>query len=202
MIKVVFFDIGNVLLRFNAADVLKDVALQVGRHPLKVAKYLWHSRIGEEIELGNVSGRELFRLFRSELGYRADYGAFKKLWCDHFKVHGDTVRLLRRIRRTHKVYLLSNTNALHYDFIKAHYAFARLVHGAVLSYKLGMRKPEARIYHAALKLARSRPEEAVFIDDLPENIEGARKVGMHGIVFKDVGDLRRKLGALGVLNGR
>lgn len=200
-IKVVFFDIGNVLLHFNAADVLKEVAVQLGRHPLRVAKYLWHSRIGEEIELGNVTGREVYGLFKRELDYGGDYRAFRKLWCDHFKLHHETVRLLRRVRRDHRVYLLSNTNALHYDFIRARYAFPRLVHGAVLSYKLRMRKPEARIYLAALKLARARAEESVFIDDLPDNVEAARRLGMHGIVFKGAEDLGRRLRELGVLNG-
>jgi len=200
-IKVVFFDIGNVLLHFNAADILKEVAGVVGRHPLTVAKYLWHSHIGEDIELGLITGRQLFGMFQKELGYRGDYTAFRKLWCDHFRVHRGTVTILRRVSRTHRVYLLSNTNALHYDFIRKEYDFARLVRGAVLSYKLKMRKPEPRIYQAALKMARARPQESVFIDDLRENVEAAAGMGMHAIQFLSSENLRERLLELGVLRG-
>lgn len=201
-IKVVFFDIGNVLLHFNATDVLREVAGVVGRHPLTVAKYLLHSHIGDDIELGLISGRQLFAMFQTELGYRGDYDDFRSLWCDHFRLHHGAAGILRRVSRTHRVYLLSNTNALHYEFIRKEYAFARLVHGAVLSYKLRMRKPEPRIYRAALRIARVRPQEAVFIDDLRENVDAAKKLGMHAIRFLGSDDLRLHLRELGVLHGR
>lgn len=200
-IKVVFFDIGNVLLHFNAADILREVAGVVGRRPLTVAKYLWHSHIGEDIELGLITGRQLFGMFQKELGYQGDYKAFRTLWCDHFRVHRGTVSILRRVSRTHRVYLLSNTNALHYDFIRKEYDFARLVRGAVLSYKLKMRKPEPRIYEAALKLARAKPQESLFIDDLRENVEAASAMGMHAIQFLGSENLRDRLSELGVLRG-
>jgi FMN phosphatase YigB (HAD superfamily) len=201
-IRTVYFDIGNVLLHFNAADILKEVALQVGRHPIKVAKYLWASKIGDEIELGRVSGRELYGLFRTELDYNGNYAAFRKLWCDHFSVLHDTVGIMRRISRTHKIFLLSNTNALHYDFICAKYAFPKLAHGAVLSYKLGLRKPDPQIYEAALGMAKAKAEESVFIDDLPENVDAARRLGIHGILFRGAERLKAELRSLGVLNGR
>lgn len=200
-IKVVFFDIGNVLLHFNAVDILKEVAGVVGRRPLTVAKYLWHSHIGEDIELGLITGRQLFAMFQGELGYEGDYKAFRSLWCDHFRLHRGTASILRRVSRTHRVYLLSNTNALHYDFIRKEYDFARLVHGAVLSYKLRMRKPEPRIYQAALRIARAKPQETVFIDDLRENVSAASKLGMHAIVFRGSENLRGRLRELGVLHG-
>ncbi|MBI4423279.1 MAG: HAD family phosphatase [Elusimicrobia bacterium] len=199
MIKAVFFDIGNVLLRFNAADILREVSEEIRRHPLRVAKYLWSSRIGERIELGQVSGRQLYALFRKELEYAGAYDRFRRLWCDHFTLERRSAALLKRVARTHKVYLLSNTNRLHYEFIRKRYAFARHAHGAILSYRLRLRKPDPAIYRAALKTARVRPEEAVFIDDLPENVEAARRLGLHALQFRGAPELRLQLARLGVL---
>ena len=68
-VRAVFFDIGNVLLRFSSREVLARVACAVRSHPLKLAKYLWKSDIGERIERGEVSGDQLYEIFQKELGY-------------------------------------------------------------------------------------------------------------------------------------
>jgi len=51
-------------------------------------------------------------------------------------------------------------------------------------------KPEREIYELFLSKFGVRPEECVFIDDRPDNIEGARKVEMHGVVFHDMDQLK------------
>ncbi|MFA6003415.1 MAG: HAD family phosphatase [Elusimicrobiota bacterium] len=198
-IKAVFFDIGNVLLHFNPAEVLREVAGAIGRHPIKVARYLWTSNKIEALERGEFGTDELFRLFQEELGYDGTFAQFRKLWCDHFRPERKTVSMLRAVSKRVDTYLLSNTHALHYDYIKQHYAFPKHIRAAVLSHELGMRKPEARIFEAALKIAKVSAEQAVFIDDLKPNVEAARKVGFHAILYKDPDDLRRRLVDLGVL---
>jgi putative hydrolase of the HAD superfamily len=97
------------------------------------------------------------------------------------------------------VYLLSNTNHLHYEFIRKNFAFPRFIRGAVLSFRLGLRKPGAGIYKAALRRARVRAPQALFIDDMPENVEGARAVGMRAIRYEGAKKLERELRKLGLL---
>jgi putative hydrolase of the HAD superfamily len=97
-------------------------------------------------------------------------------------------------------YLFSNTHALHYEYIQENYAFPRHVHGVVLSHELGMRKPEPRIYAAALKIAKvSQPSAALFIDDLEANVAAARQAGLQAIRYRGSEDLFRRLQTLGVL---
>ena len=199
-IKAVFFDIGNVLLHFDIAAILKEIAAALGRHPIKVARSLLHTKRISALERGEIGSDELYRIFREELGYRGSFPEFKKLWCDHFTLERSTAALLKKVSRRVPTYLLSNTHALHYDFIKSRYAFIKLVQGAALSHELGMRKPEPRIFRAALKLARvSDPAQALFIDDLELNVAGARKAGMQAIRYRGPEDLARRLKSLGVL---
>lgn len=198
-IKAVFFDIGNVLLSFDAAEVVKKMAWKLKLNPFKLARFAWHSGFGEKIERGELSPRELYRLFCRDVGYTGDYAAFRNLWSDHFTLNKGTSVILDEVARKRKVFLLSNTNHLHYEFIRRHYAFAASAHGAVLSYRLKMRKPEPGIYLAALRKARVRAEEAFFIDDLAENVEGARKVGMVAMRFTTAAALRQELRGLGIL---
>ena len=58
-IKAVFFDIGNVLLRFSNKRILRKFAWAVGRHPVKVARHIWKGRLVDRIERGELSGEEI-----------------------------------------------------------------------------------------------------------------------------------------------
>lgn len=63
---------------------------------------------------------------------------------------------------------------------------------------LGVRKPEEQIYRLALEIAQREPEECVLIDDRGLNLECAREIGMQGIQFQNVAQLRTDLAALGI----
>lgn len=197
-IKAVFFDIGNVLLRFSNKRIIRKIAWAVGRHPIKVARHIWKGRIVDRIERGEVTGEELHALFVSELGYTEDYGKFKTLWCDHFTLDRGSFAILKSVSERMPTYLLSNTNALHIEHIRARYAFPSLVKGAILSHELKLRKPQIEIYQAALKMSGTAPDETIFIDDLEENCEGARKAGLHAIRYRGAKDLKKRLEAFGV----
>jgi len=199
-VKAVFFDIGNVLLRFDPQEVLAKIAGALGRSPHRIARYLWTSLNIEALERGEFGTDDLYSLFQDKLDYKGDFAQFKKLWCDHFTLQRRTAALLKQVSRRIPTYLLSNTNALHYDFIRKRYAFTRHVHGMVLSHEVGMRKPEPRIFRAALRLAKvARPAQAVFIDDLELNVRAARKAGLKAILYRGPADLRRRLEGFGVL---
>ncbi len=197
-IKAVFFDIGNVLLRFSNKRILRKFAWAVGRHPVKVARHIWKGRIVDRIERGEVSGEEVHALFVNDLGYKGDFQKFKTLWCEQFTLDRGSFAILKNLSGRMPTYLLSNTNALHIEHIRGRYAFPGLVKGAILSHELALRKPQREIYEAALKMSGTLPEETVFIDDLEENCAGARKAGLHAIRYRGAKDLKKRLAALGL----
>ncbi|MEE8424443.1 MAG: HAD family phosphatase [Elusimicrobiota bacterium] len=200
-VRVVFFDIGNVLLKFDVTHVISRIAVAVSRHPLRVGRLLWNRELVDGIERGEITTSELYAIFQDELAYEGDFPSFVKLWCDYFTLDTRADRILNRLVRRLPVYLLSNTNRLHYEFIRANYSFARRVKGAVLSYRLGARKPEPAIYRAALKRARVRAGSALFIDDRAENIEGAKREGLHAILYTGAEALERSLVEMNLLRG-
>lgn len=197
-IKAVFFDVGNVLLRFSQKRILSRFAGAVGCRPAEVARHIWNGALINRIERGEVTGKDIHRLFIGELGYRGSYASFKALWCDHFTLDRGSYAVLKRVSKTTPTYLLSNTNQLHFDFIRKRYAFPELVRGEILSHKLRLRKPQAGIFRAALRMSGTKPEETLFIDDLEENCMGARIVGLHAIRYRGVADLKKRLSALGL----
>ncbi|OIO11937.1 MAG: hypothetical protein AUJ52_01230 [Elusimicrobia bacterium CG1_02_63_36] len=182
-IQAVFFDIGNVLVSFDGGAVLRDLAWAARRHPLKVARLFWNGKLIDRIERGEILPRELYKQLRDEMEFKGGFPHFKRAWCGHFRLMRDSVRLLERVAKRRPTYLLSNTNRLHYAALQRRYAFTRKVKAAALSHRLGARKPEAAIYHAALTMAGAAPEGSLFIDDLSANVAAAKKLGWNAVRF-------------------
>ena len=69
----------------------------------------------------------------------------------------------------------------------------RLLEGQIISSEEKVIKPEPEIYHRLFTRFNLKPEECIFADDRAENIEGGRRVGMQGIVFKDAEQYEKEL---------
>ena len=70
---------------------------------------------------------------------------------------------------------------------------------AVFSCAEGTSKPEARIYELTLARLGSRAQQAVFIDDKADYIQGAAGAGLHTILFESAGQVRDELAGLAVI---
>jgi HAD superfamily hydrolase (TIGR01509 family) len=68
----------------------------------------------------------------------------------------------------------------------------------VLSYELGLAKPDRAIFEAACQHAGVPPEATAFFDDVPAFVEGALAAGMKGRVFRDVPGFEADLRELGL----
>ncbi len=93
----------------------------------------------------------------------------------------------------------SNTNEIHATHLRRQFA-APLAHfdHLVLSYQVRKIKPAAGFYLACARAAERAPHECVFIDDMPENVEGARAAGLNALHYRETASLVEDLRALGV----
>lgn len=98
----------------------------------------------------------------------------------------EMVEYIQQLKQRYKIGLLSNfTNDLE-KFLKDVFGIYHLFDVVVNSYDVKVKKPDPRIYVHILNKLNVKPEEAIFIDDLEENIKGAMALGIKGIIFKDV----------------
>lgn len=79
---------------------------------------------------------------------------------------------------------------------EAAYRFSDLTDLIVYSHEVGMKKPDPAIYELCLGRLGMRPDEAVFVDDVEENCEAARALGMSAVLFQDTAQVIRDLDAL------
>ncbi len=95
-----------------------------------------------------------------------------------------------------KLVLISNTNECHFNYVSSHYPILRLFDSLILSYKIGICKPDPRIFQRAL--AESKGQN-FYTDDIPTFIEAGREAGLDAEVYTDPLTLRRHLRERGFL---
>ncbi len=93
--------------------------------------------------------------------------------------------LLKKLKEENKyrLFLLSNTSPLHFEYIKQKYDYVNLLEKFALSYELKSLKPDDIIYKKTIVHLGIDPAESVFIDDLKENCEAAEKHGIRTICY-------------------
>jgi len=89
--------------------------------------------------------------------------------------------------------LVSNTNEFHYNYCTEAIPAMKMLPRHYLSYKLGVMKPRPEFYSKVLDAEQRNPHETLLIDDVEENVKGAEKAGLVGILFKNADELEKKL---------
>ncbi len=110
----------------------------------------------------------------------------------------DVLSLARNLRPRYKVGMISNATKNLEEVLENHHGIMDLFDVIINSARVGVAKPDARIYHLAAERLGVPVSACVFTDDLAHNIEGARAAGMHAFPFRGVADMERQLRALGV----
>jgi putative hydrolase of the HAD superfamily len=105
--------------------------------------------------------------------------------------------VITRLRPHYKQAILSNAVPSLLEMLRDRFQIVHLFDVIITSASIRVMKPDPQAYRAALDALRLRAEETVFIDDLRENIQGAKQLGMHAIHFEtDHDDIRPLLSAL------
>jgi HAD superfamily hydrolase (TIGR01509 family) len=164
--------------------------------PLEVAHAIYDNNLERAFEQGRLDGRQFTEGVSKVLGINLDHDWWHDTWADMFTEDVEVSAMIRQLLPYHRITILSNTNIWHWRHAMETFPIVGEVHGRVMSYEEGVLKPHPAIYRAALEKAdRSGP--VVFIDDVENNVDGARVLGMTGIHFKSAEQLRGALVALG-----
>ena len=199
MIETIVSDLGNVLLRFDNTAFFRALA-SFTAHSVEDIRRATHDNLDLAVlfEKGAISPVDFYANAKDLLEIKASYEEFYALYCDIFAPNPPVLGLFRRLRPRFKMALLSNTDVMRWTFIKRRFPEILFFDAYVLSFDTGVRKPDPLVYREALRLVQGRPETSVFVDDLAENADAARRLGWKGIVYGPQADLESELNALGV----
>jgi putative hydrolase of the HAD superfamily len=200
MFRAIFFDLGNVILPFDAR-ILARALVPFSKLPeAQILERLWHPEAAVSFETGKISPEEFFRVVRKECALDIDEQQLMNAFNEIFREDAEVVELLPRLKKRYPLGLISNTNLAHMTYIKSRFSCLSHMDELILSHEVGLRKPDPAIYWHALKKFDVKPDEAVFIDDMPENVKAAHAIGITAIQFTSADQLTGDLVALGVIN--
>ena len=195
-LQVLVFDMGHVFVDFDWEEVCAGFCRASQKSRDELRQVLAHCAT-----LGYESGKIDTAGFLSELnkglGTELSIAEFKRLWNASFHENEEMAQLLSTLREQVPLYLLSNTNEIHYDHLDDTYKVSRHFSELILSYKVGYSKPAHPIYHEVLKRSGLPAEKHLFVDDLAPNIKAAQEIGLNTIHFQGASDLKQRLSGLG-----
>lgn len=208
-IRLLLCDLGKVLVAFDHRLIAERLAPEAAgpyQVPERLFEALFHPANGlvHAYDEGQMTSREFHGLLQQTCGLRTPYKAFAWKWSAIFTPMPETIALLEETRGRCQLLLLSNTNALHFAHLEERLpslsAAGGLFDDKVLSFRVGLRKPDPAIFRHALDLAGARAEVTFCIDDRIENIAAAEALGIHGHHFTDAEQLARALRRFGLLD--
>ena len=199
MIRAIVFDLGKVLIPFEWQRGYDAFAAASPYPPEEVRLRIKETGLFEGFERGKVEPHEVAERVSEVLGLSVTFDQFRVMWSSIFLP--ETIvpdGMLERLRRNYRLLLLSNTDSIHFHWVKEKYPILRHFDDFLLSFELGLRKPEPAIYREAISRARSEPGEVFFTDDRLDNVEGALQAGIDAVQFVSLEQLEQDLKSRGV----
>ncbi len=180
--KILVSDLGKVLLPFDIGRVWSALA---PHFPTDVATGwagLREVYLACRLGVGGADGPDFHAAVVERTGLRLSYREFALAWSDMFWEDPPVLDLMVQAPFRQRV-LLSNTNCIHWEFISQRYPHVLAPFDLLLtSHELGLEKPAPEIYLEVLRLTGAASADHLFVDDIPENVAGAVRLGIDGIV--------------------
>ena len=195
MSKTIIFDLGNVIVNVDKAEQYRKLAGKSNKNVFYVRDYIEKCKARKYFEEGKLTPQQFYFELKNDLNLSMKFKEFKNVWCNIFTLNKGVEKLVRKLEKNYKLILLSNTDILHFEYMKNKYKIIKKFDDYVLSYKVGFRKPSPLIFLAALKKAKSLPFDCIYIDDIPDFVRIASFMGIRAFQYssyeKLVGDLNK-----------
>ncbi|MEI7865859.1 MAG: HAD family phosphatase [Chthoniobacterales bacterium] len=173
------FDIGNVLVHFDYGRAARSLT-ELGAD---LSDRAGVEELASRYETGGVDRAEFLEGLRSILRHAVTDDLIARAWQQIFEPNLPMWDLVEKLHVHYPLYLLSNTNCLHHDYLLAEYAIFEKFADGIFSYRAKMAKPQAGIFELAIRQFGLVPGETYYIDDLADNVEAARAAGLSALAY-------------------
>jgi putative hydrolase of the HAD superfamily len=185
-VRNVIFDLGGVVLEWNPDAILSDYYADAdARATLKSSLFQHPDWLS--LDQGILTEADVLPSLEQRTGRPiAELRGLFEAVRQSLKPKADTVALIRSLaQRGIPLYCLSNMPATTFEYLRERHDFWDLFQGIVISGEIKMVKPERRIFDYLLRRFDLSPAETAFVDDHRPNIDAARELGLHTVLFQD-----------------
>ena len=194
MIKAIIFDFGRVITAQKPLSLFRSYEEELGRDPDTINSIMFGSQAWQDTLLGRKTTEEFWHLIGPELGLSTadEINRFRRRYHADEAINEAVLDLIRKLRGRYKLAILSNSPP---DLTRwlVDWEMRDLFEVVFCSGDEGMIKPDPAAFKLTLERLGVEPGEAVFIDDTPEHVEAARKLGIQGIIFTTAAALKDDL---------
>lgn len=185
-VNTIIFDLGGVILNIDyhiTASEFEKLGVEDFNNLYSQFK---QSNLFDELETGAVTPEEFRANFRTETGLNVTDTQIDYAWnAMLLDLPQKRIELLQELSKHFQLFLLSNTNEIHYKEYVAKIErengitnFNSLFTKAYYSHEIGLRKPDAAAFQLIVDENKLNPQNALFIDDSPQHLVGAKQVGL------------------------
>jgi putative hydrolase of the HAD superfamily len=192
--KAVIFDIGRVIVRLDLkrafAPFISAISTSNSSGASQCPEQIWTAIQADPMwcdwQEGRITPQYWYEHITRQLGIEASFEEFCTAW--NSVIVPETIlpdSLFAGLATRCRLGLLSNTDPIHVAYLEGHFSFLRYFPVRIYSNEVGASKPSPAIYQAALAALGTRPNEALYIDDIAEFAEAARRLGLDAIHFEN-----------------
>ena len=196
MIRNIIFDIGGVLLDYNPKTYLDKLNIEESKRR-KLNNIIFHNQKWKDCLNGFITNSELIEyLVKENLKYKTQIEQI--LSKDNLKYmlppKQEMIEYCKTLKqKKYKIYLCSNITKDTYNYIKDNFEIIQIADGGVFSCFENVSKPNADIYHKLIEKYNLNKQESIFIDDTERNIISSNNIGLKGILFNNIEDIKEIL---------
>ncbi|MBE9492409.1 MAG: HAD family phosphatase [Bacteroidetes bacterium] len=193
IIKNIIFDLGGVIINIDTQNVIRKLEKKGVDDFKSLYQFLMGNGLYKKLETGAISAQDFRNAIHRQLSFPVTDQEIDEAWnAIILDIPEHRVRLLEKIRKKYRTFLLSNTNIIHFDYYNQYFrntynynSLDDLFDKTYFSHKIGMRKPDPAIFKFVLKNSHLVPRETLFIDDNNENIKCAESIGIKGYYLEE-----------------
>ena len=197
--SVIVFDLGNTLIRFDHNIAARKIVNLFRLDTKKIYDLFFDSQITRDFEKGLMSPKEFHCKVQQLLGIHLPYNDFVSIWNDIFWEDKACCELARRLKRSsYKLFLISNVNRLHFEYIRKKFDVFDMFDELILSFMVGSMKPDKHIFDDLIRRAGGDKAKLLYIDDRDDLVREARILGIESIKYEGADKLEKEMKHKGV----
>ncbi len=191
LIDKYIFDLGKVIVKFKVENLFKKffkTDREIKYFLNNICTWDWHIQQDTKYDTSKAADSLIKKYPNYKIPIEAFYGRFLEMIDG---IYEENLKIALNLKKKgKKIYILSNFPGDQFDNFMKENKFLNEFDDMIISGKVGLKKPDKRIYELAIKKFDCNPSKTLFIDDRPENTEAAQNLGINIITLDDPGKLK------------
>ncbi|HHG8239257.1 TPA: HAD family hydrolase [Streptococcus pneumoniae] len=184
----IIFDLGNVLIEWNKEKILSKICKNDLEYNL-FNKFVFQSNLWIDLDNGKISLEFLENQLIDEMGHQYQDQIHELVWnwFNYVYLYDEVYELIKQLKKKNfQIYVLSNTSSIFHILLDSILSkVSSVLDGYVISCEVKMMKPQKEIYLSLVNKYQLDIKDCIFLDDLEENVEAARTLGIKAFQIKE-----------------